>query len=88
VDNHAAAEANEIRRRIPEKTVCRRTARRVSPELLAPKVMWLAREQPGLYRRIRAVIGLKDEMVRRLTGAVQTDLAHRDYSLIHQIKQL
>jgi sugar (pentulose or hexulose) kinase len=87
MDNRAGAEADEIRRRIPEKTVYRRTGRRVSPELLAPKLMWLAREQPGIYRRIRAVIGLKDEMVRRLTGTVRTDLAHLDYSLLFDIRK-
>jgi sugar (pentulose or hexulose) kinase len=86
MDNRAGAEADEIRRRVPEKTLYRRTGRRVSPELLAPKLMWLAREQPGRYRRIRAVIGLKDEMVRRLSGAVQTDRAHLDYSLLFDIR--
>jgi xylulokinase len=87
MDNRAGAEADEIRRRIPEKTLYQRTGRRVSPELLAPKLMWLAREQPDRYRRIRAVVGLKDEMVRRLTGAVQTDLAHLDYSLLFDIRK-
>jgi xylulokinase len=87
MDNRAGAEADEIRRRIPEKTVYRQTGRRVSPELLAPKLMWLAREQPGMYRRLRAVIGLKDEMVRRLTGAVGTDRSHLDYSLLFDIRK-
>ncbi len=87
MDNRAGAQADEIRRRIPERTLYRRTGRRVSPELLAPKLMWLKQETPGMHRRIRAVIGLKDEMVRRLTGRVRTDLAHLDYSLLFDIRR-
>lgn len=87
MDNRAGAEADEIRRRIPEQTVFRRTGRRISPELLAPKLMWLKRRQPGTFRRLRTVIGLKDEMVRRLTGAVATDFAHLDYSLVFDVRK-
>jgi xylulokinase len=87
MDNRAREEAGDIRRRIPEDTIYRRTGRRVSPELLAPKLMWLAREQPGTFRRIRTVIGLKDDMVRRLTGAVGTDFAHLDYSLLFDVRK-
>jgi len=85
MDNRAGAEADEIRRRIPEEVVYARTGRRVSPELLAPKLLWFSRRRPGMMRRTRSVIGLKDEMVRRLTGVVQTDVAHLDYSLLFNI---
>ena len=43
--------------------------------------MRLGRRNPGLLARVRRVIGLKDEMVRRLGGTVGTDYAHADYSL-------
>jgi sugar (pentulose or hexulose) kinase len=87
MDNRAVAEAEEIRRRIGDKTLHARSGRRVSPELLAPKLMWLKRRRPGIHRRTRTVIGLKDEMVRRLTGAVGTDCAHLDYSLLFDIRR-
>jgi sugar (pentulose or hexulose) kinase len=86
MDNRAAAEAEEIRRRIPEALLYAKTGRRVSPELLAPRLMWLAKHRPAIHRRTRAVIGLKDEIVRRLTGAVQTDSTHLDYSLLFNIR--
>ena len=87
MDNRAGSEAEEIKRRIPEEVSYARTGRRVSPELLAPKLMWFSRRRPGMARRIRSVIGLKDEMVRRLTGVIQTDVAHMDYSLLFNIRE-
>jgi len=87
MDNRATAEAEEIRRRIPEEVMYAKTGRRVSPELLAPKLMWFSHRRPGIVRRIRSVIGLKDDMVRRLTGAVQTDVAHLDYSMLFNIHE-
>ncbi|MEW6262284.1 MAG: FGGY family carbohydrate kinase [Thermodesulfobacteriota bacterium] len=87
MDNRAAAEAEEIRGRLSEEAVYARTGRRISPELLAPKLLWYSRHHPGLARCRRLVIGLKDELVRRLCGAVQTDVAHLDYSLLFNIHQ-
>lgn len=87
MDNRTGSEAEEIKRRIPEEVSYARTGRRVSPELLAPKLMWFSRRRPGMARRIRSVIGLKDEMVRRLTGVIQTDVAHMDYSLLFNIRE-
>jgi xylulokinase len=86
MDNRAGAEAEEIRRRIPEAELYARTGRRASAELLAPRLLWLKRRRPALARRVRTVIGLKDELVRRLTGVVQTDVAHLDYSLLYNVR--
>jgi xylulokinase len=87
MDNRARSEAEEIRRRIPKEVVYAKTGRRVSPELLAPKLLWFSRRRRGITRRIRSVIGLKDDMIRRLTGIVQTDVAHLDYSMLFNIHE-
>ncbi len=85
MDNRAGAEVEEIRRRIPESDLYARTGRRASADLLAPRLLWLKRRHPALARRVRTVVGLKDEIVRRLTGAIQTDVAHLDYSLLFNV---
>lgn len=61
--------------------------RPVSPELLAPRLVHLARHQSDRARQIAAVISLKDWVRGRLTGSTAredllVDLSVRDYSLM------
>ncbi len=79
-DNRAAPEAEYIRRLIPDDMFIAATGRRSSPMLLAPKMKWLARHRTDTIKKLSHVIGLKDEIVRRLTGNIGTDLTHLDYS--------
>jgi len=85
-DNRAAAESEEIRERVGEETFHALSGRRISPFLLAPKIRWLKKHRPTVFGRIARVIGLKDDIVRRLTGRIQTDITHRDYSGLYDIR--
>lgn len=87
MDNRAGEEAREILDRFTEEELYRKTRRRLSPELLAPKLLWLSKHRPDLFARTRRVIGLKDEIVRRLTGSVVTDVAHLNYTLLFNIER-
>ncbi len=86
-DNRAAAEAETIRRLIPEEKFLAVTGRRASPMLLAPKLKWLARHRPDTVQKLKNVVGIKDDMVRRMCGNIGTDFAHLDYSGIYNIHQ-
>lgn len=86
MDNRATKEAREILHRISEKDLYRRTRRRLTPELLSPKLLWLSRNRPDAFNRIEKVIGLKDDIVRRLTGNVQTDVAHLNYTMCYNVE--
>jgi len=85
MDNRARMEVAQIQSLIPLKDIYQRTGRRPNPDLLAPRIMWLAKHQPSLYRHLYKIIGLKDEIVRRLTEVVQSDLSHLNYSLLFNI---
>lgn len=85
MDNRAGTEANEIRELFNDDYLYRKTGRRISPELLAPKILWLRKNEQENYKKIRKIIGLKDEIVRRLTGAVGTDYAHLNYTYLYNI---
>ena len=87
MDNRAGAQSREILSRISLSRIYQITGRRISPELLAPKLMWLAAHKPDLGARVDRVIGLKDEVVRRLTGKVVTDYSHANYTLLFNIAQ-
>ena len=84
-DNRAAAETEEIRRLIPDEKFVAITGRRPSPMLLAPKIKWLGRHRPDAAKRLRRVIGLKDDIIRRLSGNIRTDTAHLDYSGVFNV---
>jgi sugar (pentulose or hexulose) kinase len=80
--NHGVArtEAKEI------DTFCRErrleAGRPVTPELLAPRLLWLRRNRPELFGRITRVIGIKDYLLREFTGETLTDPSQRDYAVL------
>ena len=80
MDGRAAAEARELSALYPAEETFRITGRRMSPELLAPKLLRLKKYEPEIFGKIRHVLGLKDELVRRLTGNIVTDWAHLNYT--------
>ena len=78
-DRRAAAEAEELDRAFESAGVD--PGRPVTPELLAPQLLYLQRREPEFYRKIHRVAGLKDYLVHELTGIWSTDYSHDDYSL-------
>ncbi|HUX13532.1 MAG TPA: FGGY-family carbohydrate kinase [Spirochaetia bacterium] len=81
MDNRAEPEAGTIRSIISDRAIHEATGRVPTAELLIPRLMHIRHETPNLFDSISSVIGLKDELVRRLTGQTGTDYAHADYSL-------
>ncbi len=73
----------------PEEAGARRlaeiTGRRPSPEWLAPLLLWHHHHAPERLEKTASVIGLKDEILRRLTGVLGTDFAHQDYSMLWDV---
>lgn len=85
MDNRAGVEANEIRELFDDADLYNKTGRRISPELLAPKILWLRKNEEENYKKVKKIIGLKDEIVRRLTGITGTDYAHLNYTYLYNI---
>jgi sugar (pentulose or hexulose) kinase len=84
-DNRATAEIKKIRQLFPEEKFLAITGRKPSPLLLAPKIMWLVKHRPDAAQKLDHIIGLKDDIIRRLSGNIQTDVAHLDYSGLYNI---
>ena len=80
MDNRAVAEIAEMKQLFSEARLFAITGRRSSPLLLAPKIKWLYKNRADVIKKLDHIIGLKDEIVRRLTGNIRTDFAHLDYS--------
>jgi sugar (pentulose or hexulose) kinase len=84
-DNRATLEADKLRRLFPDDIFFTITGRKPSPLLLAPKIMWIAKHRPETAKKLAHIIGIKDEIVRRLSGRIGTDVAHLDYSGLYNI---
>jgi xylulokinase len=82
MDTRADREALEMTKFFSEDFIYAVTGRRISPELLAPQIRWSSKHDNGVFRKIRRIIGLKDELVRRLTGEIVTDYSHMNYSML------
>lgn len=82
MDSRAASEAAELQTLFGNEETFARFGRRVTPELLAPRLLWMKRNEPEKAKTIHLVYGIKDEIVRQLTGTIATDVAHLDYSLL------
>jgi xylulokinase len=85
-DRRAIAEAEELDR-IAGDVFRQLSGRRMTPELAAPRLKWLARHRPELYATIHRVMSLKDFIVFRLTSAIVTDETHASYSGLFDVER-
>ena len=72
-DGRAAAECAEFERREPRSRAI--TGNVAMPGFTAPKILWVAREEPDLFDRIAHVLLPKDYVRLRMTGVRATDLS-------------
>lgn len=84
-DTRARAEAEELDRAFPAGSIYGVTGRRMSPGLLAPVLLRKSREDGDFLGKTRTILGLKDELVRRLTGEIATDFAHMNYTYLFDL---
>ncbi|MDX1501372.1 MAG: xylulokinase [Thermoanaerobaculia bacterium] len=74
-DQRAAAQCEEIRRRVGLERLVRITGNDAYPGFSAPKLLWVREHEPEVYGRIRHVLLPKDYLRWRLTGEPATDRA-------------
>jgi xylulokinase len=84
-DGRTGAECAEIERRIGLDALIAQTGNRALPGFTAPKLLWLARHEPGVYRRIDRIMLPKDYVRLRLCGAHATDVADASGTLLFDV---
>jgi len=67
-DARAAVEVAELATEIDEAAFLARAGNGVNQQLIATKLRWLERHEPGVFARIRTVLGSYDYVNWRLTG--------------------
>jgi xylulokinase len=85
-DGRAEAEAVEIEKRIPRAELVARTGNRSNVSFTAPKIMWVAANEPDVFARTRWIVQPKDALRARLTGEVASDVSDASATLLLDLK--
>ncbi|HYM63170.1 MAG TPA: xylulokinase [Gaiellaceae bacterium] len=81
-DQRTAAECAEIEARVGLERLLELTGNRALTGFTAPKLLWLARQEPDVYARIAHVLLPKDYVRFRLTGERAIDVADASGTLL------
>lgn len=74
-DQRTQAQCDEIHRRVSKEKFIQITGNLAMPGFTAPKILWVAENEPEVYSRARHVLLPKDYIRFRLTGAYAMDKA-------------
>jgi xylulokinase len=84
-DQRAAAECEEIEASIGTAELVRLTGNRALAGFTAPKLIWMRRHEPELYRQISAVLLPKDYVRLRLCGEYAHDVSDASGTLLFDV---
>ncbi|MGI8507352.1 MAG: xylulokinase [Solirubrobacteraceae bacterium] len=81
-DQRTAAECQEIEQTVGLRRVVALTGNRALPGFTAPKLLWLRRCEPGVFKRVARIMLPKDYVRWRLCGARATDVSDASGTLL------
>jgi xylulokinase len=87
MDRRAPAEAATLASRIDEGRLYEITGRRLDPEIFLAKLLWIRRHQPEIFSRASCFLGIKDDVIRRLTGSIGSDPTHASYTMLYDVSR-
>jgi sugar (pentulose or hexulose) kinase len=85
-DNRAVDEALEMRRVVGIRRMHRLTGHTAEAFHIGPKVLWLRRNEPDIFRRTARFLQPRDVVALRLTGREVTDESHADATLLFDLR--
>src|SRR5216683_3408504 len=74
-DQRCGAECDEIRARLGKERLIRITGNDALTGFTAPKIIWVERHEPDVYKRVRHILLPKDYLRYKLTGKFGMDKA-------------
>jgi xylulokinase len=86
-DGRAEAETAEIEHRISRDELVGITGNRSNVSFTAPKIMWVARNEPEVMARTRWIVQPKDALRARLTGDVAGDVSDASATLLFDLRK-
>ncbi len=86
-DQRCGAECDEIRERVGREKLLRTTGNDALTGFTAPKILWVEKHEPEIYRRIRHILLPKDYIRYKLTGALAMDKADGSGTMLFDLGQ-
>ena len=86
-DQRSAKETDELTERIGLKNILRETSNPLFATFVAPKLVWMRKHEPDLYKRIRHVLCPKDYCVYRLTGHIGTEVSDASGTCLFNVRE-
>ena len=86
-DQRCGVECDEIRARMGREKLLRITGNDALTGFTAPKILWVEKHEPEIYRRIRHILLPKDYIRYKLTGALAMDKADGSGTMLFDLGQ-
>src|SRR5437868_12843079 len=86
-DQRCGAECDEIRARIVLDQLVQITGNDALTGFTAPKILWVEKNEPEVYRRIRHVLLPKDYIRYKLTGTLAMDKADGSGTMLFDLRK-
>lgn len=87
LDGRATVECEEILARYSADRLFRITGKRVAPFYVLPKLLWLRKHRPGVWRQAHRLLMGHDYLVYRLCGEQVTDHSMAGGTLLYDLHQ-
>ena len=86
-DQRCGVECDEIRARVGREKLLKITGNDALTGFTAPKILWVEKHEPDIYRRIRHVLLPKDYIRYKLTGTLAMDKADGSGTMLFDLGQ-
>ena len=86
-DQRCGAECDEIRARITLNQLVQITGNDALTGFTAPKILWVEKNEPEVYRRIRHILLPKDYIRYKLTGTLAMDKADGSGTMLFDLRK-
>jgi xylulokinase len=86
-DQRCGEECDEIRARVGLERLIHITGNDALTGLTAPKILWVKRHEPEIYKRVRCVLLPKDYLRYRLTGKLAMDKADSSGTMLFDLSK-
>src|SRR5215208_6748088 len=86
-DQRCGAECDEIRARVSREQLVQITGNDALTGFTAPKILWVQKHEPEIYRQIRHILLPKDYIRYKLTGALAMDKADGSGTMLFDLRK-
>ena len=86
-DQRCGVECDDIRARVSREQLVQLTGNDALTGFTAPKILWVEKNEPEIYRRVRHVLLPKDYIRYKLTGALAIDKADGSGTMLFDLRK-